>query len=193
MVYGPQMKNVQSRPIAPDEFDSITKLRAYMLAILKSSNGIGLAAPQIGLFKNFVLVGRDDGTVMDFINPEVKRMYGKEIEGIEGCLSIPPFGNGCLVPRMESIDIVASTSKNPSLPQSFTFHNMTARVLQHELDHLTGTFFIDRVSEKKRRVVLEQFNHWKLRRSAMVRRPQGEKENVDAGLVALDSAQSHLS
>lgn len=193
MIYGPAMINVQSNPIFPEEIESIDKIRKYMLEVLQDSKGVGLAAPQIGLFKKFILVQHDNGYVMDFINPEVTRMYGKEIEGPEGCLSIPPPGLGCLVPRMESIDIMACTSRSPGIPRSFTFHRNTARIIQHELDHLTGTFYIDRVSEKKRRAVLDSFNHWKFSRSAMIRRPQGENGNVDAGVVALSGPQSHLS
>ena len=192
LIYGPQMCNVESSPVMPEEYESLIKLREYMLAVMRRGDGVGLAAPQIGVFRQFFLM-QYRGAVIDLVNPRITRMYGKENEGEEGCLSLPPPGNGCLVPRMESVDVEASTSKRPDVLKRFTFHSLPARIFQHELDHLTGTFFVDRVSEKKRRIVLEQFEHWKETRNSRVRFVERGNEYVDAGIVAARGPRSRLS
>jgi peptide deformylase len=86
---------------------------------------------------------------------------GKEIEMSEFDLSIPPHGNDCLVPRMESILIYAGTTEEPDRGKHFKFTGLTARTVHHEIDHLTGTFFIDRVGDKRKRLVLEKYQNWK--------------------------------
>jgi len=157
--YGPELINVESDPVTDDDLEWLPNLKPMMLKIMREAGGVGLAAPQVGVFKNFVLIELRNGTVIDLVNPEITRLYGKETAAMEGCLSIPPAGNQCPVPRTEFIDIEAEGILYERRKWKFTHED--ARVVQHELDHLTGTFFIDRVPEKKRRVVLEQFESWK--------------------------------
>lgn len=161
LIYGPEMRNVVCDPVTPDDFDSLFKLKSQMLEIMQRCGGAGLAAPQIGIFKQFVIVQLEDESVLELVNPDITRMYGKELEDYESCLSIPPAGNGCKVPRLEFIDIEAASIEFPYIKRPYKFKLTSARVVQHELDHLTGTFFIDRVAEKKKRVVIEEFEFWK--------------------------------
>jgi peptide deformylase len=192
LIYGPAMCNIESTPVMPEDYDSLAELRSYMMAVMRRGDGIGLAAPQVGVFKQVVLLELN-GKVQDLVNPQITRMYGKEEEGMEGCLSLPPPGNGCLVPRMHSVDVEASTVRHPATVKKFTFHNLPARIVQHELDHLTGTFFVDRVVEKKRREVLERFANWKGARDARVRFAQKGNNNVDAAVFATHGARTRLS
>lgn len=190
-LYGPEMINILAKPVERDDFEDLVRLRDYMLDVMRKFDGVGLAAPQIGLYKQF-FVFEWNGSVHGLVNPEVTRLYGKEYEDNEGCLSLPPQGNECLVPRMEIVEFEASTVESPDVRRKFKFQRMSARIAQHEMDHLTGTFFIDRVSEKRRRIVLEEFEHWKRQREAKLRATQGEHD-VDAGIVAANRGQSRLS
>ena len=161
LIYGPDTINREAKPIWEEDYQDLPKLREYMIEVMKKANGIGLAAPQIGVFKQFIIVEKQNGEIVDYVNPEVTRLYGKEYEQEEGCLSMPPGGNECLVPRLQFVDIVAGTTLNPQKETKYSLKMMTARVVQHEIDHLFGTFFIDRVPEKRRRLVMERFHFWK--------------------------------
>lgn len=191
-IYGPEMNNILSRPVLEEDYEDLPRLRDYMVEVMSRSNGIGLAAPQIGLFKQVVIIERSDGSVIDLVNPEVTRLYGKESEALEGCLSLPPFGNECYVPRMAIVEVEASTVSNPETRRKFRFIRTISRIVQHEIDHLTGTFFIDRVPENRRNLVLKRFDQWKAMRRAQIRANQGGSDVVTR-TVAAYSGHSRLS
>ena len=161
LVYGPGMANVESYPVRQDEYRELAALREYMLKLMRKSNGIGLAAPQVGVFKQFMVMERADGTVMDLVNPEIVKMYGRELMNEEGCLSVPPAGNNCKVPRMEFVSVEYRTVENFGMPQEILFGQRDSAVAQHEIDHLTGTFFFDRVGRSQKSMVLSKLNDWK--------------------------------
>lgn len=165
--YGPKMANVESEPVFADEYDLLGALRRYMLPIMKRNNGIGLAAPQVGVFKQFFIMQLDDGRIVDVVNPEIRRMYGYERPGFEACLSLPPNGNGCMVARCDHVQIEYSSVKS-SLRQEKVFSGMDSRVAQHECDHLTGTFFVDRVHPTWRKPIMAEFYKWKGRQDAEI-------------------------
>lgn len=167
------MAGVESDPVDPSEYDSLFELKKYMLGVMEGSRGIGLSACQVGIFRQFFIMENKDGDVLDFVNPEIERMYGAEREGFESCLSIPPFSNGCPVFRMQHVILTAGTVKYPKYRQTWRFSTIDARVVQHEVDHLWGTFFIDRVSGKRRSDVLDAFNSWRRNQTKTV---QGETQ-----------------
>jgi len=150
--------------VTPDDYDQLPALFKYMWTCMKVFNGVGIAAPQVGVFKQYCLIERMDGTVMELVNPDITRMYGREIEDFEACLSLPPGGNGCLVPRQEYIKVQYAT-RHSRYSQSVTLSGRDARVAQHEIDHMTGTFFIDRASKVGRRNVLDAFENYKKARN----------------------------
>jgi peptide deformylase len=186
LIYGPEMNNILSKPIEESELPDIPKLLKYMVDVMRKCEGVGLAAPQIGCFKQFILVTKKDRSVVGLVNPEITRFYGREIEAREGCLSLPPPGNDCMVPRLETVDVEASLAETPHLRQAFTFHGAMARIVQHEVDHLTGTFFIDRVPERRKADVLEKFRNWKMQRRAQIRKME-ENGNVNTRFVTARS------
>jgi peptide deformylase len=161
--YGEKMINIESSPVLDDEHKSLPVLKQYMLSVMQRHNGIGLAAPQVGIFRQYFVMKTDEGNVVDMVNPEVIQLYGREREGFEACLSIPPVGNGCAVPRCEHIRLEFSTSEEPETRIIKRLSGMDAIVAQHELDHLTGTFFIDRVNadRKIRTEVVKMFEQWR--------------------------------
>lgn len=167
-IYGPEMINVEAEPVFPDEWSLLKDLRTYMIWMMKKHNGIGLAAPQIGVNKQFFIMEMGDGRIVDVVNPLITQMYGFELPEFEACLSIPPFGNGCDVPRCDHVKIHHSTSKN-FLCEEKVYSRMDSRVAQHEADHLNGTFFIDRVHPRWKAKVLKEFHKWKDGKNAEVK------------------------
>ncbi|MDA0986906.1 MAG: peptide deformylase [Bacteroidetes bacterium] len=123
-----------------------------MFETMKNSNGIGLAANQIGVLKQILVIDiseMEDGKKTKpfvVINPVIKKEIGKwQIE--EGCLSIP--GIRADVERAEKISLKYLDEK--FIVHHKTFSGLMARVLLHEIDHLNGILFIEKISSKKRK------------------------------------------
>lgn len=115
-----------------------------MVQIVKDHSGLGLAAPQVGIYKRFfVLVHKDAYSV--FFNPVlIKVNNARYIEG-EGCLNYEGGKKFADVKRFKSIDILYDvwTEDNKFIRRKDRFHGLQARVIQHEVDHLKGkTIFI---------------------------------------------------
>ncbi len=125
---------------------------------LYSAEGVGLAAPQIGVLKRVVVVDTGEGLI-ELINPVILEQSG-EMTDIEGCLSIPGvFGD---VPRPESITVRA-LDRNGEMAIS-EYGGFTARVICHEIDHLDGVLFKDKVVRFLDRDELEKRNRQKRNR-----------------------------
>src|SRR5439155_3117067 len=106
--------------------------------------GVGLAAPQIGvalrLFVVDVSVGRDPGGLMVFINPDFVERDGTQLEE-EGCLSVPGI-NATVVRPMRA---VLQRLDREWHPRTVEATGVVARAFQHEMDHIEGTMFVDRL------------------------------------------------
>lgn len=111
-----------------------------MLKALRLANGIGLAAPQMGESERIIIVAPGDSKPVVLINPVIVSQEGEQI-GQEGCLSIPGlYGD---VKRFAKVEVEAFDRKGR--PMSFEMQGLPARVVQHEIDHLDGVLFIDKV------------------------------------------------
>lgn len=111
-----------------------------MLRIMRKANGVGLAAPQLGLLQRIIVIAPDDMRPTALINPRIVKMEGEQI-GQEGCLSIPGlYGD---VKRAQYVEVEALDRKGREL--TYELEGMPARVVQHEVDHLDGVLFIDKV------------------------------------------------
>ncbi len=112
-----------------------------MTAIMRAANGLGLAAPQIGVSERVFIydAGEGDG-VQVLINPVIQNRKGEQIDPPEGCLSIP--GLEGVVPR--AMEIRVKSFDERGRPVSKRVSGLEARIIQHELDHLDGVLFIDR-------------------------------------------------
>lgn len=118
----------------------IHRLLDDMLETLRySDNGLALAAPQIGISKRLVVIEYDD-QLYELINPEIKELSGSEV-AIEGCLSFPDVWGE--VERAEHV-LVTARDRNGE-PVTIKADGMLARALQHEIDHLDGVLFVDKV------------------------------------------------
>ncbi|HEY9622909.1 MAG TPA: peptide deformylase [Crinalium sp.] len=125
--------------------DEIRELARQMLQTMYSEDGIGLAAPQVGINKQLIVIDieLDKPTVppLILINPAVTKQSADVCVIQEGCLSIP---NVFLdVTRPETIEV--SYKDEYGRPQKITAADLLARVIQHEIDHLNGVMFVDRV------------------------------------------------
>ena len=109
---------------------------------LARANGLGLAAPQVGILRRAVVVVTADGEMLELINPEIISQKGKQ-EGNEGCLSFP--GEWGLVVRPNKVTVKAQDRYG----EEFTMQGkeLLARAFCHEIDHLNGIVFKDLAKE----------------------------------------------
>lgn len=131
-----------------------------MVKMMSEQNGVGLAAPQIGVTKRFlVMMDPDTNTVYRMINPKITSKSEKMCVMEEGCLSVlgadglPVYAN---VKRPESVEVewTDETGKLIKAKMSGT----PARIIQHETDHLDGILFIDYLSGVKREMLMRKVN-----------------------------------
>jgi peptide deformylase len=137
------------------DYTELEKLIADMKETMYRASGVGLAAPQIGksirlfIVDSTLMVEEDDkeeGIQEVFINAEIIEESGKEWAFEEGCLSIPGIRED--VYRQPVVKIKYLNEKFE--PQEKTFDGMTARVIQHEYDHIEGILFTDRIKPLKK-------------------------------------------
>ncbi len=123
-----------------EDFSAIKNFIPEFIKTMKENDGIGLAAPQVGRSIKLIAIQTKDGSKI-FINPKItSKSFKKEIAE-EGCLSLPKiFGK---VKRSYKITVKFQNEKG--LKQKLTATGLYARVLQHEIDHLLGILFIDKI------------------------------------------------
>lgn len=137
-----------------ESFDrELEKLLDNMAETMYQANGIGLAAPQIGISKRIAVidVSEDRSQLIELINPQIKERSG-ELPSEEGCLSIPGYRD--IVPRAEKISLSAQDRRGKEF--AIEAEGLFAICIQHEIDHLDGVLFVDRLSRLKR----ELFKSW---------------------------------
>ena len=115
-----------------------------MLQTMIAANGVGIAAPQIGVSLRIFIAESSEGPIA-LINPVFTQKSRKTLNGEEGCLSVP--GKYDKLVRSKSVTVEALTSTGEKIV--FTANDFFARILQHELDHLDGLLYVDRVKEQK--------------------------------------------
>ncbi|HEX9635995.1 MAG TPA: peptide deformylase [Acidobacteriota bacterium] len=141
-----------------ERFDAeLRRLAEDLMETLYQAGGVGLAANQIGELKRIILVdpsaGREPGRLHVLVNPEVVAVQG-EIRAEEGCLSFPQIVE--VISRPAQVEIKAQDLQGNAI--SVQCSELLARILHHEIDHLDGVLFIDRMSRLKRRLVLQRIH-----------------------------------
>jgi len=132
------------RPIT-DFNDRIHELLDDMRETLIESNGVGLAAPQVGVLRRAVLVLEtnvpegEEPYIIELLNPEIIETEGEQT-GAEGCLSVP--GVYGIVTRPETVTVKAQDRFGKEF--TVTGHGLTARAFCHEIDHLEGILFLSK-------------------------------------------------
>lgn len=143
-VYPDPVLRTPAKAISPADIDGqLASLAEKMIEMMVAAEGIGLAAPQVGLPIRLIVVSltckADDAVVL--INPELSHLEGSS-EMEEGCLSIP--GVRGKIRRAQVCAVKALDLEGNSLVMEAA--DLSATVLQHETDHLNGTLFVDRLS-----------------------------------------------
>ncbi len=119
--------------------DSLAMLLDDMKETLIKYDGLGLAAPQVGVLKRIVIVQVDD-ILYELINPTILHQEGSFTRG-EGCLSLPGLYEKVTRPTL----VVVKAQDRQGEYHEYTVENMTARAFCHEIDHLDGVLFIDKI------------------------------------------------
>jgi len=128
-----------------------------MTQAMTKFNGIGLAAPQLGINARFFVVLTRQGPKM-FINPGIN-MQGDTVESTEGCLSIPGYYD--VVPRAEKVIILYTDIDGNT--QEETYEGQDALTIQHEYDHIKGVLFIDLLPKHRQLRAKKKVEIWKRR------------------------------
>lgn len=159
-LYGDPVLRTAATPIAAVT-DEVRRLAASMIDQMRVSEGVGLAAQQIGETRSICVIEVPEGYDQDdegqplnpglampmvLINPVITAPSKKTTSHEEGCLSFPGIRGS--ISRPHKIHVTALNEKGE--PLDFDVRGFTARVIQHEVDHLNGVLFIDRMSAAKR-------------------------------------------
>jgi peptide deformylase len=147
---------LHQRSAAVDGSDpDLPELVADLVETMKAAVGVGLAAPQVGVSKRVFVIdlsaGQRASELVVFVNPEFVSREGLQLEE-EGCLSVPGFQ--ATVPRPASVTIRGLD--RDCRPQTLSATGLLARALQHEMDHLDGVLFIDRLRPISRRLIVRR-------------------------------------
>ena len=162
-VLGDPILREETMPVA--EFtDELQRLIDDMFETMHAAKGIGLAAPQVGRRERLTVVDVD-GAEYVLINPEIIVREGSA-KGEEGCLSIPDvYGDVERATR-----VVVRALDRHGKPFEVEANDLLARCMQHEIDHLHGTLFIDHLSVLKRRSALAKWTKEKEKYPGLIRR-----------------------
>ena len=140
--------------ITPDVLDIMNE----MVEMMRAQNGVGLAAPQVGQPKRFlVMMDPDTETVFKMINPQIITRSSDTCTIEEGCLSVlgsdnlPVYAN---VTRPASVDVTWTDETGNQVGAKMS--GLPARIVQHETDHLDGILFIDYLSPVRREMVMRK-------------------------------------
>ena len=141
LLYGNPMLRRKARAVRRADASTIALLDD-MMAAMEAAPGVGLAAPQVGVPLQIIVAVLDDADYR-LVNPKIVHRAGL-IEGTEGCLSLPSlYGT---VERAEAVTVRALTERMK--PVTIQAEGFLARVLSHEIDHLSGKLFIDLADEE---------------------------------------------
>jgi peptide deformylase len=150
-------QEVLEKPAAPvTQFDgSLEKLVADMIETMYAANGVGLAAPQIGISLKICVIdvscGKDPNAKLVLVNPEIIAAEGEQVEE-EGCLSLPDFR--AKTPRPSRATVRAQDVSGTEF--TLSAEGLLARAFCHEADHLGGKLFISHLSRLKRDSIKRQ-------------------------------------
>ena len=183
----------EAKPLTLEEISSsrIRELIEHMRETLSDAPGVGLAAPQIGEPLQLAVIedklefqanltkselaerGRRPISFHVLINPEIQFLSPPQVAFFEGCLSLPGFL--AMVPRAGKVSVMALNQFGE--PVHITAEGWYARILQHEIDHLKGTLYIDRMWNRSF-CSLDNYNkHWKSKSTPELRKEFDDSKN----------------
>lgn len=152
MKLGEEVLREKCTPVT--EFDDgLRILIQAMYETMEEADGIGLAAPQVGVDKRFFVVGLPDGTKKEFINPQITGTSVETSPYEEGCLSLPNVYHEVIRPSK----VIVSAQDMNGNPFTLKASGLMSRVIQHEYDHLDGVLFIDHLSDEEKSKVVRAY------------------------------------
>ena len=141
--------------------DSIISTLNQMLECMYQNNGIGLAAPQVGILKRLVVIDCSDNEdikkPLKLINPEITKSSKNISEFEEGCLSLPSQYAKVIRPS----EITLKYRNIEGLICESEFSGLEATCIQHEIDHLDGKLFVDHISKLKKNIIIKKLKKLK--------------------------------
>lgn len=162
-LYGhPVLRNVSEN--VTEKTPELEKLIADMFETMYASEGVGLAAPQVGLNKRLVVIDADvvadsfpecKGWKKALLNPEITILDGELISRSEGCLSLPGLSED--VKRIEHIMLKYQDENLEQHEEEIS--GFLARIVQHECDHLEGKLYIDHISLLRKQMIKSKLNN----------------------------------
>lgn len=147
---GEELLRKKCKPVK-EVTDKIKTIMEDMLETMHQENGVGIAAPQVGILRRMFIAEPEPGRVYYMINPEILEAEGS-VEGQEGCLSVP--GMIGTVERPERIKIKAMNLEGETV--EYDFEGFDAVVMCHENDHLDGILYIDKATNIREAVYEEE-------------------------------------
>ena len=162
-LYGHPVLRKTAADITP-EYEGLKELVADMYETMYASEGVGLAAPQIGRADRIVVIDADpvkdtypecEGRKFTLINPEIEILDGDSVSRGEGCLSLPGLSEN--VPRVEHIRL--RWVDEDFQPHEEEISGFLARIVQHECDHLEGKLYIDHISLIRKQLIRGKLNN----------------------------------
>ncbi len=127
-----------SRPVTVFN-ERLHKILDDMTETLREAGGVGLAAPQVGILRRVVVIEREDGSILELVNPEVVASEGEQT-GPEGCLSLPGIWGEVTRPMTVTVKALDRNGE----PFTETASGLIGRCFVHECEHLDGVLFVDR-------------------------------------------------
>lgn len=158
--YGDSTLRRRAEPVEVID-DGIRSICEQMVETMLRANGAGLAAPQIGIPKRIIVLDVA-GEFHVLINPELIEISDDVEQATEGCLSVP--GVDAAVGRATRAVIEGTTLGGEAV--RIEGEGLLARAMQHEMDHLNGNLFLDRLSPARRRSVLKEYERLRREESA---------------------------
>lgn len=136
--------------------NSIISILDDMLECMYKNNGIGLAAPQVGILKRLIVIdcsqNEEKKNPLKFINPEITKLSKTTSDFEEGCLSLP--SQYSTVTRPNKITLKFKSIKGLVCEKDFS--GLEATCIQHEIDHLNGKLFVDHISKLKKNIIIKK-------------------------------------
>ena len=179
---GEEVLRKKAEPVDPADInDEMRKLLEDMFETMHNADGVGLAAPQVGISKRFFVITVDDDVKRVFINPQIIATSAELCDYEEGCLSLPGIAESIRRPAKVTVQALNEHGK----PFTLEADGLLARAVQHEYDHLEGIVYIDRGDPEFAAKTTAQFQK-RLERAA---KREAEKARKAASIAAKIAAK----
>lgn len=148
--FGDPVLKTRAAPVV--SFDAaLSRLAGEMLATMRESDGVGLAANQVGRLKRILVAAVEEDEYV-VVNPVIERAAPSTEQGPEGCLSIP----GIQVDVERATEVTLSGQDLTGAPLRIEASGLVARIFQHEVDHLDGVLILDRTDRDSRKGAMRE-------------------------------------